>query len=56
MFCSTYREKITFTSGEKDAPITVKAEDGAHPVISGCDLINADWTVAYGSVGSRSRR
>ncbi len=46
----TYREKITFTSGDKDAPVTVKAEDGAHPVITGCDLIDADWTLYSGNV------
>ena len=42
----TYRENIEIIkSGNAAAPITIKAANGEHPVISGLDVLNLKWTV-----------
>ncbi len=39
-----YRETASFVSGLKEGPITVKAAEGAQPIISGADIIEAEWS------------
>ena len=45
-----YREEIVFPSGTKENPIAVKAAEGAHPVVSGTDVIEASWSVYSGNI------
>ena len=39
-----YRETITIgTSGESNAPISIKAAKGEHPIVSGLDILDLNW-------------
>jgi hypothetical protein len=42
----TYREDVFLPAGEADAPVTLSAYPGDHPVVTGCDLLAGPWEPA----------
>lgn len=45
-----YRETVKFPSGTDDRPIKVKAAEGSQPIISGTDVITAEWSCYDGNI------